>query len=74
MSERLPTLTPQKMRRIVERLGFVFQHQRGSHAYFRHVNGRWTSIAMHAKDVPRGTMKKILRDIGVSYDEIKQFL
>lgn len=74
MSKRLPTITPQTMRRIVERLGFVFHHQNGSHAHFRHADSRWTVIAMHTKDLPRGTMKKILRDIGMSDDDFLKLL
>ncbi len=54
---RLPTITPIQMVRVVERIGFVLDHQRGRHAYYVHPDGRITTIAMHSKDLPRGTMK-----------------
>jgi predicted RNA binding protein YcfA (HicA-like mRNA interferase family) len=74
MSTRLPAITPRKMRRVVERAGFVFHHQRGSHAYFRHKDGRWTTIPMHPGDLPRGIVRRILKDIGLSEEEFRKLL
>lgn len=70
MNPRMPTLTARQMIRVVERAGFGFHHQKGSHAYFRHVDGRWTTVPVHPGDLPRGTMRSILKDIGVDADEI----
>ncbi len=74
MSPRLPTITPRQMVSIVEQAGFTFQRQKGSHTFYRHADGRWTTIAIHSKDLPRGTMKKILKDIGMSEDELRKLL
>ncbi len=71
---RLPTITPKEMVRIVEHVGFIFERQTGSHAHYRHPDGRITTIAMHTKDLPRGTMRKIMRDIGISEDEFRKML
>ena len=71
---RLPAITLKQMVRVVERIGFVFDHQRGSHAYYVHPDGRITTIAMHTKDLPRGTMKKIMRDIGINENEFRELL
>lgn len=62
------------MVRVVKQLGFELDHQRGSHAFYVHPDGRTTIIAMHRKDLPRGTMAKILRDIGISQDEFLNLL
>ncbi|RJP33500.1 MAG: addiction module toxin, HicA family [Candidatus Omnitrophota bacterium] len=67
-------MIPKEMARVVERLGFVFDHQRGSHAYYVHPYGRTTTIAMHSKDLPRGIMKKILRDININEEEFRKLL
>ena len=50
---RLPIISPKQMARVAERLGFVLDHQRGSHAFYIHPDGRITTIALHAKDLPR---------------------
>ena len=74
MSPRLPTLTPRKMIQVIERVGFTFHYQKGSHAYFRHEDGRWTTVAIHSRDLPRGTVRKILRDIGLTEEEFSRHL
>ncbi|MFA5805081.1 MAG: type II toxin-antitoxin system HicA family toxin [Melioribacteraceae bacterium] len=43
------------------RAGFVIKRQSGSHIIIRHPDGRQSYIAMHTKDVPEGTFRKILK-------------
>jgi predicted RNA binding protein YcfA (HicA-like mRNA interferase family) len=71
---RLPAITPNEMVRVLKRLGFELDHQHGSHAFYVHPDGRTTTIAIHRKDLPRGTMIKILRDIGISNDDFLKLL
>lgn len=71
---RLPIISPKQMARVAERLGFVLDHQRGSHAFYIHPDGRITTIALHAKDLPRGTMKKIMRDMRIDEEELRKLL
>ncbi|MBN2329056.1 MAG: type II toxin-antitoxin system HicA family toxin [Candidatus Omnitrophica bacterium] len=71
---RLPTITPQKMAKVLEKMGFTAAHQTGSHSFYQHPDGRTTTVAIHSKDLPRGTMKKILRDIRLSEDEFQKLL
>lgn len=50
--------------------GFEISRQRGSHVQLRHTDGRIATIPVHAnKDIPRGTLRGILRDIGISTEE-----
>jgi predicted RNA binding protein YcfA (HicA-like mRNA interferase family) len=52
-----------------ERLGFVEVRQRRSHKQFRHVDGRATTVPMHAgRDISPLLLRQICRDIGVSPD------
>jgi len=53
------------------RLGFT-QHRKGkgSHVVFKHVDGRRTIVPMHEKDVPTGTLLAILKDIGISKEDL----
>jgi len=51
-------------------LGFTKVRQRGSHAFYRHPDGRTTTIPFHiGKDLPRPLLRKILREINLSIDE-----
>ena len=61
---------------IVKRLGFDEIRQTGSHKLFNHrQDGRNTVIPMHSKDLKRGLIKAILKDIGITdedYEEIRK--
>jgi hypothetical protein len=40
---------------------------------FHHSDGRWTTVPIHkGKDVAKGTLHKILKDAGISYEEFKE--
>jgi len=66
---RLKIMTSVQMCKFVENIGFVAVRQRGSHKFYRHDDGRTTVIPMHAKDLDRSLIRKILRDIEMSIDD-----
>ena len=51
-------------------LGFSQNGQVGSHLKMAHSDGRWTTIPVHPKPIPIGTFKAILRQSGVSVEDI----
>ena len=60
---------------MLEAIGFERIRQSGSHATFRHPDGRWTIISIHpGKTIPRGTLRKILRDAGLTVEEFIELL
>jgi predicted RNA binding protein YcfA (HicA-like mRNA interferase family) len=54
------------------RAGFVIKRQSGSHIIIRHPDGRQSYIAMHTKDVPEGTFRKILKQSNITIEEFKK--
>ena len=72
---RLPTLTPRQVAAALRRAGFQEHHQHGSHLYLWHP-GRtiMTSVPMHTRDLPRGTLNAILKQAGLTEDEFKTLL
>ncbi|MEA1937362.1 MAG: type II toxin-antitoxin system HicA family toxin [Patescibacteria group bacterium] len=63
------------MIKVLEEMGFFKHHQVGSHAQFKHFDGRRTTIPIHSgKEIPKGTLKAILRDLEISTDEFIKFL
>lgn len=67
---KLPVLRPKELIKVLNILGFFEFHRVGSHAQFKHRDGRRTTIPIHAgKDIPIGTLKAILNDIGITTDE-----
>ena len=72
----MPKLSPAKpdeVIRVLEKLGFRRIRQSGSHAIYRHSDGRWTTVPIHkGKDLGRGILRKILKDAALSSDEFNQ--
>jgi predicted RNA binding protein YcfA (HicA-like mRNA interferase family) len=45
-------ISPKKLRKILEKEGFVFMRQSGSHAILKKQNNR-VVLPMHNKDIPK---------------------
>ena len=75
MSPRLPRITAGKMARVLHRLGFTLARQSGSHRIYIDEAGRRVTLPYHARKVlhPKLLMS-ILRDAGVSVDELQRLL
>jgi predicted RNA binding protein YcfA (HicA-like mRNA interferase family) len=72
MSRRLPQLTAREVIRALERAGFFIERSSGSHHLLlpRTDARRRTTVAYHAgKDIPRGTVRHILRQAQLTVDE-----
>ncbi len=69
---KTPSLTPQKVIKLLESRGFVLDRSKGSHQIFIHPETRKRVVVpFHRKDLPIGTLLEILRQAGVSKDEIQ---
>ena len=72
---RLKLLTAAQLERLLLGLGFVKVRQKGSHAFYRHEDGRTTTIPHHSNtDLPRPLLRTILREINLSVDEYNTIL
>ncbi len=75
MSEKLPRVTANEMIKIVEKLGFRFSRQSGSHKIYQNDEGKRVTIAYHSgKILHPKVVKSILIDAGLSVDEFKKML
>lgn len=75
MSEKLPRVTANEMIKIVEKLGFRFSRQSGSHKIYKNDEGKRVTIAYHSgKILHPKVIKSILFDAGLSVDEFKTML
>jgi predicted RNA binding protein YcfA (HicA-like mRNA interferase family) len=67
---RLPSVKPREAARVAEKIGFVLDRQKGSHAiYYRTTDRRRVVIPMHSKDLKPGTLRGIIADMGLSNEE-----
>lgn len=59
-------MTPKQMVKFLEEHGFEKMSQKGSHLKMRNPKtGKQTEVPMHAKDLPSGTEKSILKQAGL---------
>ncbi|MCL6443775.1 MAG: type II toxin-antitoxin system HicA family toxin [Alicyclobacillus sp.] len=73
MSPHLPVLSGQRMLAVLTLIGFVQVSQRGSHVKVRHPDGRIAILPMH-KELAPGTLRSILRQAGLSVDDLRKLV
>jgi len=72
---RLPVVSFRQTERVLFRLGFVAVRQRGSHVFYRHPDGRTTTVPNHpGRDLARPLIREILREIEVTPERFQEEL
>jgi predicted RNA binding protein YcfA (HicA-like mRNA interferase family) len=70
----LPEVSGARLKRALERAGFVEIHTRGSHCKLRHPGRRRTVIVPLHSRVRPGTLASILQLAGLTADELRELL
>jgi predicted RNA binding protein YcfA (HicA-like mRNA interferase family) len=71
----VPAVRGDKLVRALERAGFDVTRIRGSHHRLRHPDGRSTTVPVHpGRDVPKGTLRSVLDDAGMTVEELLKYL
>jgi len=73
MSPSLPSVSGQQVVAALGRAGFEQVSQRGSHLKLRHPDGRLAIVPLH-RELARGTLRSVLRQAGLSAEQLKQLL
>jgi predicted RNA binding protein YcfA (HicA-like mRNA interferase family) len=72
---KLPIVDYKTMEALLLKLGFTIIRQKGSHVFFRHWDGRSTTVPNHkGRDLGRPLIREIIRDIELTPDQYKQAL
>jgi predicted RNA binding protein YcfA (HicA-like mRNA interferase family) len=71
---RLPALSWKKVVKGLERAGFVFDRQKGSHMVYYHPESQATVTVPRHSTIKRGTMAHILKQAGVTHHEFLSLL
>jgi predicted RNA binding protein YcfA (HicA-like mRNA interferase family) len=66
---KLKIITSIEMCRLLEGNGFIAIRQKGSHRFYQHSDGRTTVVPLHASDLDRTLIRKILKDIEMTIDD-----
>lgn len=70
---KLPALKPREVIRVLEKAGFIFVRQKGSHRVYVKGNTGIT-IPFHNKDLKKGTLRHIIKQIGLTIEEFYKLL
>jgi len=72
---RLVPVDARAMERVLQRLGFARVRQKGSHVFYRHADGRTTTVPHHkGRDLAVPLVRAILADIQVPPAEFLRIL
>jgi predicted RNA binding protein YcfA (HicA-like mRNA interferase family) len=72
---KLKLVNAKTMERLLLRLGFAKVRQKGSHAFYKHPDGRVTTVPHHnAKALARPLIREILREIEITVDDYNNSL
>lgn len=70
-------IKPKVLLKALLKAGFVVKRQRGSHVFIERGSGtgtQMTSISLHSKPLPLGTLRAILKQTGVTENELERLL
>lgn len=70
---KLPALKSKQVIKVLEKAGFAFARQKGSHAMYVKEN-LGVTIPIHNKELKKGTLKSIIKQSGMTVDEFVELL
>lgn len=72
---KLQLIDAQTMEKLLFLLGFKKVRQKGSHAFYRHPDGRTTTLPHHkGRNLARPLIREILQDIDMTVEEYGHYL
>ncbi len=75
MSSRLPVVKVKTLEKLLISLGFKAKRQSGSHVFYRHPDGRYTTLPHHGnQELGRSLTRQILREIEITPERFVDLL
>ena len=74
MTPRQPVVSGKALVRALERAGWSVAGQRGSHVRLKKPERRYALVVPLHKELKKGTLAGILRDAGLSADDLRDLL
>ena len=70
----LPTISGEECIKALAKIGFLIRRQQGSHIILRRDNPFCQIVVPDHKKLDRGTLRAIIRQVGISVDSFKELL
>jgi predicted RNA binding protein YcfA (HicA-like mRNA interferase family) len=72
---KLPVVSGREAVKAFERIGYVQDHQRGSHIVLRHEDPPYRRLTVpDHKELAKGTLRSLIREAGITVEEFKTHL
>ena len=72
---KLILIDSSKMEKLLFKLGFEKVRQKGSHVFYRHPDGRYTTVPHHkGRMLARPLIREILKGMKIGVEEYSQYL
>ncbi len=72
MGSKYPVLPPMKIIKTLEKFGFRYVSQKGSH--MKYSNGKYVTIIPNHSEIAKGTLKSILNLAHINLDDFSEEL
>ena len=70
---RVPALDFRTLDRLLKKLGFTPVRQHDSHVFYRHADGRTTTVPNHpGRDIARPLLREIIREIELTPEQLER--
>jgi predicted RNA binding protein YcfA (HicA-like mRNA interferase family) len=70
-----PSVKAKEFIKVIEKLGFYLDRQKGSHAIYKDIHGQRVVIPIHSgKDLKYGTLMGMIQDIGIDKETFLELL
>ena len=67
---KLQMIDAAALEKLLLKLGFLIIRQKGSHVFYRHPDGRYTTLPHHkGTQIGRSLLRHILREINITVEE-----
>lgn len=68
------TFSGKQVVRALRRIGFVVDHQRGSHIFLHNIDRNISVVVPQHTEVKKGTLNNILKKVGITINELKELV
>ena len=73
--KKFPPLSGREVIKALSRIGYVVDHQKGSHIILRNIEPPYRRLTVPSHpDIAKGTLRAIMRQSGLSLDEFIKLL
>ena len=68
------TFSGREVVKALRRIGFVVDHQRGSHVFLHNLEKNISVIIPNHKEIKRGTLNAVLKKAGITLDQLRELV